>query len=87
MDGQEYTAQLTKLGGAEKIDRALDLLTESIATGAEAFELVGAGPLRLAKSDPFDLPGIRIPALRLFFFIQDKDNAVLLFVEQAEGES
>jgi hypothetical protein len=77
-----------RLGGARRIDRALDILMDGLCRRPESFPLVGDHGLRRAKTDPIwdDDTGERIPALRLFFQIGDRAEIVLWWIEPVPEE-
>lgn len=81
-----FSEAVKRLGGAEKIDPALDALIGALSRNPEGFETVpGFGPIRLAKTDPID-HGEAVPGLRLWFAVKDSDHVHLLWIEAIPEE-
>jgi hypothetical protein len=82
-----YAAAVEKLGGAQLVDGALEVIVEAISLRPEGFdEIPGWAPLRIAKTDRIERAGGAIPALRLWFRIEDESTVSLLYVEAIEEE-
>lgn len=76
-----YTAQVARLGHSYRsLDEALNLFTWAICKNPKAFDEVPGMPnCYVAKTERrITSGGIDIPALRVFFRVEDDDNAVSL---------
>jgi hypothetical protein len=84
IESEEYAVAVKKLGGAHRLDSALNALTWAIATCAGDFEEVpGMSGIRLAKTDPMK----DAPRLLLWFSIVDEDEALLRYIEPSKESS
>lgn len=78
VEDELFTTQLADLGSIKHIDEALSVLFSSISAKPEAFDLVpGTNHLRVAKSNPYRRNPNSVPALKVWFSIED-DNTVRL---------
>lgn len=78
-----FSRQVKKLGGAFRIDDALDPIIEALATRPEGFSTIpGWEPFRLAKTVPLvSGGGDEIPGLRVWFRVEN-DEVHLMYVEE-----
>ena len=77
-ESDEYRAQLKKIGNAERLDDALRMPTWVLARRPEIHPEI-AGSVRLLKTTA--LGGV--PALNIFFRIEDDGTVLLLYIEPA----
>lgn len=84
---QSYKDSVKQLGGAERIDIALESIIEALSNRPEGFDLIpDFEPIRIAKTDHVSRPGGDIPALRLWFVIASDTEVSLLYAEKIPDE-
>ena len=81
---QSFAQCVERLGGAQRIDKALTALWSGLAFWPEGFDLVGEHGVRIAKTDEIvvDNGADVIPRLRLYFRISDLGEVILLWIEE-----
>ena len=79
-----FAQSVERLGGARRIDKALEVLADALARRPEGFPLVGDHGLRVARTDAIwdDAAGNVIPPLRLYFQIADRGEVLLWWIEE-----
>jgi hypothetical protein len=75
-----FTEQLAAIGPIERLDEALGAVQLILTENAEVYPVVrGSRRTRLAKTKAVD----EVPALNIWFMIDDDDSAVLLLYVEA----
>jgi hypothetical protein len=83
IEEESFKLAVSKLGGAKRIDRALEAYVCALARKPEAYEIVpGWKTLRIAKTNAIELSENSIPPLIVWFRIDDKGNVRLLWIEE-----
>lgn len=88
IEEQSYTDSVATLGGERLVDLALNAIMDGLCNKPEGFDLVPSHePIRIAKTDRIERNcGSIIPALRLWFVIENDENIRLLYVEETPNE-
>ena len=88
-ESTQYTKQVKLLGGASRLDEALNGVIWAISNNPEVFDLVpGFGSIRIAKTDEKKTEsGAIIPRLRVWFRIPPNNphEVELLYIEHEDS--
>lgn len=79
----ECSAQCEALGGAYRVDQALESIYWVLERHPEAYDVVpGLKTTRLVTTHRFEDPQGVLPRLRVYFRIESEDEVLLLWVEE-----
>src|SRR5437660_281803 len=83
---QLFTEQCQALGNPVHVDEALNGLSWALATKPEVYEIVpNTSRLRLAKTKPYQRGDTMIPALKVWFSIEDDTTVRLRAITDERG--
>lgn len=82
-ESEGFEEQKEKIGDAYEIDKVLEGIYWAVANNAEMYPIVpGLSRTRMIFTHEFVRLDTTLPALRVFFAIEDENNAVLLWIEE-----
>jgi hypothetical protein len=82
-ESEGFKEQKEKIGDAYEIDKVLDGIYWAVASNAEMYPIVpDTNRTRMIFTHEFVRLGTTLPPLRVYFAIEDENNAVLLWIEE-----
>lgn len=83
IETSRFSKQCEALGGAYRIDQALNAVYWILSTHPEIYSVLqGLKSTRLVTTDRFETPEGAVPRLRIYFRILYEDEVELLWIEE-----
>lgn len=82
-ESEGFREQKEKIGDAYEIDKILDGIYWAVASNAEEYPILPTtNRTRMIPTHEFVILDTTLPALRVYFAIEDENNAVLLWIQE-----